>query len=62
MPAGDGSLGPLALAAALAAAAGAVVPFIVTHLIALAVITVVTVAGTARDRPVDGTVLRRRDA
>jgi hypothetical protein len=47
MPAGDGSLGPLALAAALAAAAGAVVPFIVAHLIALAAITVVTVAGTA---------------
>lgn len=46
-PAGDGSLGPLALAAALAAVAGAVVPFIVVHLIALAVITVVTVAGTA---------------
>jgi hypothetical protein len=42
MPAGDGSLGPPALAAALAAAAGAVVPFIVAHLIALAVITVVT--------------------
>ena len=47
MPAGDGSLGPLALAAALAAVAGAVVPFIVAHLITLAVITVVTVAGTA---------------
>ena len=47
MPAGDGSLGLLALAAALAAVAGAVVPFIVAHLITLAVITVVTAAGTA---------------
>jgi hypothetical protein len=44
MPAGDGSLGP----PAPAAAAGAVVRFIVAHLIALAAITVLTVAGTAR--------------